>query len=418
MQQETCLFKGAKDQCPSIVTFGKPDSAALLNALTKQQSEHHFWRNRLLTACAAGTLTRDDFRTFFSQYLLYSKNFTRLLAGLMASCENDYFRSRLSENLWDEGGGCQPDRRHSEIFRRFLVDALGVNLDEIQYEPFTKLFVHRFLDFCRQAPAHAASAFLALGTEGIVPRLYGIFCDGLLKAGLQEKELEFFRIHMECDDEHAHTLTEMMNSYAGQRAWFTDCEAAIGYALELRHEFFENVYNFILAKRVEPMLERARAGAASWPHDAQSHCLKADDPSSADLTTPLYHNSKEDENISFLVRRVNFPGEALDTRKVEIPPFRTNESHRHAHESLLIVLEGRAEILVNEKVIHAKSGDMVFVPRWASHQTRNTGAETLKMIAVTDYNLTRRLFLDDSAQTPRYAAKNDKDYVNSVAHRA
>ena len=40
----------------------------------------------------------------------------------MTSLESDLFRSLLSENLWEEGGGCEPEKRHAEIFRRFLRD--------------------------------------------------------------------------------------------------------------------------------------------------------------------------------------------------------------------------------------------------------------------------------------------------------
>src|SRR5262245_51057796 len=99
-----------------------PSADAALPLLQEAQAEHPLWNSGLFRACAEGTLSREDFQFIFSQYYLYSKNFTRCLAGVMANCDNDYYRARLSENLWDEGGGEKPERRHTEIFRGFIHD--------------------------------------------------------------------------------------------------------------------------------------------------------------------------------------------------------------------------------------------------------------------------------------------------------
>src|SRR6202000_1665016 len=76
---------------------------AVLARLHTAQAAHPFWQNRLFKACSAGSLTRDDFKLVFAQYYLYSQNFTRYLAALMASCESDLLRARLAENIWEEG---------------------------------------------------------------------------------------------------------------------------------------------------------------------------------------------------------------------------------------------------------------------------------------------------------------------------
>lgn len=377
------------------------------SSLARFQRDHAIWDSPLLVACNEGTLSRDEFRDVFSQYFLYSQNFTRYLAALMASCESDLFRAQLSENLWDEGGGREPERRHSQIFRRFLTESLNVDLREIRYQPFAKLFASSYLDYCRNAPPHAVSAFLSLGTEGVVPRLYGIFCTGLLKAGLQESDLEFFRIHMECDDEHAETLANMMRSYADRPNWYEDCRDAIDYALELRREFFAALYDFIVTRRITPVLDSIRGtvardvGAAA---ELKANVLRAEGP-----LAPLYDNVDASSDISFRVQRVNLPADVFDARTVEIAPHKTNEHHRHAHETLMVVLDGRGEILVGHTRIAAERGDVVYIPRWAMHQTRNTEATPLRLLAVTDYNLTRRLFRDGTAHTPREVAQNDRD---------
>src|SRR5262249_53171824 len=156
------------------------------------------------------------FRLIFSQYYFYSQNFTRYLAAIMAGCDTDYFRARLSENMWEEGGGAAPENRHSEMFRNLLRDGLSVDIAEVDYLDFTRHFMQSYLDFCLRATPVAASAFFSLGTEGIVARTYEIFVAGLKQAGIEERNLKFFRLHMECDDEHAATIEEMMLSYSGE----------------------------------------------------------------------------------------------------------------------------------------------------------------------------------------------------------
>ena len=62
----------------------------------------------------------------------------------MANMENDYLRARLSENLWEEGGGADPKERHSYMFQQFLTESLGIDIQEVKYEAYTKDFVRRY----------------------------------------------------------------------------------------------------------------------------------------------------------------------------------------------------------------------------------------------------------------------------------
>jgi hypothetical protein len=72
---------------------------------------------------------------------------------------------------------------------------------------------------------------------------------GLHAAGLPDTELEFFHLHVACDDEHAVTLERMMASYAGEPGWFDACAQAMNRALELRNEFFSNMFHALHERR-------------------------------------------------------------------------------------------------------------------------------------------------------------------------
>jgi len=156
-----------------------------LAALHALQHEHAFWNCRLLTAFGQGALSRDDIRHVFSQYHLYSSSFTRYIAAVMANCESDLFRAQLAQNLWEEGGGCEPARRHAQIFRNFLRESLGIaDTAEIDYAPHTRHFVREYLAAAQRSEPVAGAAFLAIGTEGIVSRMYTTMRAGLLAAGI------------------------------------------------------------------------------------------------------------------------------------------------------------------------------------------------------------------------------------------
>jgi pyrroloquinoline quinone (PQQ) biosynthesis protein C/quercetin dioxygenase-like cupin family protein len=358
---------------------------------------HPFWENKLFKACAAGHLTLEDFRFVFGQYYLYNKNFTRYLSALMTNCENDYFRARLAENLWEEGGALAPEQRHAEIFRKFLREGLGLELEAIVYQDYARHFASQYLDFCIKSGPAAGSAFLSLGTEAIVSRMYTIFVEGLEKAGVPAEHLAFFRIHIGCDDEHAETLEQMMASYFDAREWFAVCREAMEYALDLRAAFFNNLYASIEQRRVQPLVDRIQARQSLLPPGPKAKLVHR--PSEAGEA--LYRNQHESLNIDFSVERVAFGAEVLDPRLVRIPAGRFNEKHRHAHETIFFIVSGSGRVVVDERETPVGPGDIVFVPRWAFHQTQNTGPGEMTILAVTDFGLTSKAFIGDYLKTAR-----------------
>ncbi len=381
------------------------DVDAQLAKLRILQAEHPFWSNPLLVGFAQGAFSRDDLRYIYSQYHHYSKNFTRFIAAVMANCESDLFRAQLSENLWDEGGGCEPERRHAQIFRNFLVRSLGVEQPEsIEYAPYTRHFVREYLVYCLRSEPMGGSAFLSLGTEGIVARMYQTMIHGLIQAGIPDAELEFFHIHVGCDDEHAVTLERMMASYAREPGWFDACLAAMNRALELRGEFFDHIFASLRQRRIEPMLVRmqARDSLAHGIADGKLHHRPGGN------TEPLYENEVGKLNVKFTVDRIPLSAEVLDPRMVRIPAGKFNEKHKHAHETLIHILEGTGQVLVDDRTFQVRAGDSILVPRWAMHQTQNTGSTDMRFLAVTDFNFSQRAYVGDPTDYRMHADADAK----------
>jgi quercetin dioxygenase-like cupin family protein len=109
-------------------------------------------------------------------------------------------------------------------------------------------------------------------------------------------------------------------------------------------------------------------------------------------TTWYYNKSRPEDNP--------FATEVLDPRVVHIAPGSRNEKHRHAHESLFLILEGRAVVYVGGCSYWLSPGQVLFVPRWETHQTINVSEEyPLRMLAITDFGLTSAALGDYDSQT-------------------
>ena len=367
-------------------------TAQELAALHALQHDHALWSCRLLSGFEEGAFSLSDMRYVFSQYHLYTSTFTRFIAAVMASCESDLFRAQLAQNLWEEGGGCEPSRRHAQIFRSFLHSSLGIDdLQNIAYAPHTRHFVREYLAQSQRDEPVAGAAFLSLGTEGIVSRMYGIMRRGLIQAGVPAAELEFFDIHIACDDEHAVTLENLMLSYADQPGWFDACAGALKRSLDLRMEFFESLFDDLQRARLEPIVLRmqSRESLARDLADAEL-CHRP-----GGTTIPMYDNEVARLNIKFTVERLPLAAEVLDPRLVRIPAGKFNEKHRHAHETLIHLLDGTGQVLIDDRVLPVAPGDSVLVPRWAMHQTQNLGSTEMRFLAVTDFRLSQRAFVGD-----------------------
>jgi mannose-6-phosphate isomerase-like protein (cupin superfamily) len=62
---------------------------------------------------------------------------------------------------------------------------------------------------------------------------------------------------------------------------------------------------------------------------------------------------------------------------------------------------GAGRVVVDERAVPARAGDVVFVPRWAMHQTQNIGSEEMVVLAITDFGLTGAAFVGDYDKTAR-----------------
>ena len=372
-----------KNDNTSAVMAELPHSSAI-EALCEFRDNHSFWDNQLFEACRKGLLNRSDFQYIFAQYFHYARNFTRYLTAVMANCTNDLHRAQLAENLWEEAGEEDPEKRHAELFRAFLRKELAIeSFNEIDFEPFTVAFVDQFLKLCKEGNEIYGTAFLSLGTEGMVGSMYTTLVEGMEKAGIEASGLHFFHLHIECDDEHALVLENMLRSFENAPNWYETSKKAIDDALTLRRDFFNQLMMGLNLQKLAP-IHNAIKKEKSLANQQQAIHVAGNSNSGS-----LYQNQDDQKNISFEVQRLLLDSTVLDPRIVSIPQNKNNELHKHAHETLIYMLQGSGVVKVDGQSYPVAAGDALLVPRWAVHQTINTGDEELRFLGVTDFKLTK-----------------------------
>jgi mannose-6-phosphate isomerase-like protein (cupin superfamily) len=363
-----------------------------LEELHLRLSSHPFWDNRLLQACRRGQLTREDFELVFSQYALLTRSEARFLHALVAQCDDETWCARLTQTLWEQVGAPPPEKQPATLFRRFLRHGLGVDAESIRFHDATRYFVRECLDWCLRASPCAAGAFLAFGLAAPVPRLYSILVDGLMQAGVPDRHLHFFYQQMEAGNARVKALEELVLSRAQEPGWSDTCLNAMERALELQRGFFESLFEAVQHHRLAPLMERIQARLPLAPEQPEARSVHMADLSAG---VPFFQHVHEQRGIDFTVDRVPFRPEVLETTLVRVAPGRCDEMREHAFEALLVVLEGTGHVLVRGTRVDIKPGDMVFVPRWASHQAHNPGPEPLTLLVVTDHGFTRRAHADE-----------------------
>lgn len=211
------------------------DRLAMRNAARVRQ--HPFVRR-----CANGDVSLSALKIFLAQHGRYGSFFTRYLCALIANLDNADDVVRLAQNLAEEiGFDGNGQESHSMIYARMLAD-FGIDPKRTPTLPGTRALIDTMFDYCkRKNPAYGLAA-LCLGAESIVPALYRDLMHGFTACGVSEEKLEFFRIHIECDDGHGEImrdiLARMLEQDPGQRHAVFEASARM---IEARLAFFSNI---------------------------------------------------------------------------------------------------------------------------------------------------------------------------------
>jgi mannose-6-phosphate isomerase-like protein (cupin superfamily)/pyrroloquinoline quinone (PQQ) biosynthesis protein C len=380
---------------------------------------HPLWSNQLISNLEQGNYDQVQLSFLFHQHHHYSRNFTRLLMLAGSRLQRVGHRGTIVSNLYEESGCDNNNISHAQLMQNFLLSIRQYRPEErngsltdaqaVDYSvrPYTQLYVDRCTRFLAECSDLQAAAFLAWGTEGMVPRLYSCFVTALRALGMPEADFHYFTLHIECDDGHHDTLCRIVEDLCHEKletqaqSWLDQSLiTAVTTALDLREAYFTALARDLYELHLQTVLAEIRNCQTPAEREMNA-CVQ----NSVDTNRPVYHNRNPAENIDFHVTRSDLRPEVIDPRILVVPAGRQNESHRHAHESFFYVLSGKGRVHIGKESADIGPGAMVYVPRWIMHHTENTGAEEMKILAITDYGLTRR-FIGNAESSYRRVAQN------------
>jgi pyrroloquinoline-quinone synthase len=170
--------------------------------------DHPFYK-----AWSAGRLSLDSLRDYAGQYYQHVKAFPTYLSAVHAQTDDITARRSILQNLVDEEAG---DPNHPELWAQFA-KGLGLSRREIEDarpRPETTNLIDTFRSICGNRGTAAGLAAL-YAYESQIPEVSESKIEGLKRFyGIDdERTLEYFKVHIEADKEHAAAERELLSTY-------------------------------------------------------------------------------------------------------------------------------------------------------------------------------------------------------------
>jgi mannose-6-phosphate isomerase-like protein (cupin superfamily) len=337
-------------------------------------TEHAFWNAKLLRCLSAGWAYSEDLR-FALPLLAAAEAARRECFAILATRAGDKAATVLQAASNDGEWGAKLDS-----WRKQLQVDPGTPTAELP--TFARYFARECIIFCKERAINEAAAFL-LGGELATARIRQTVIDALKKADVETEQVTS-RLH---PHEFRAVLEEALAEGAPDQRALSAHHEPMEHALSLYHQLLEDMYQAMRFARLSLMVDRIQS-RISLENEKEPPI-----PMRPGVGEIMLEERDDKRGILFTVERYPCTAETLDPRVVRIPPGKTNNRHKHAHETLFCFIEGTGRILVGETWVPVKPGDAVFVPRWATHQTHNTGDTELILLAITDYYLTHQVYI-------------------------
>ncbi len=217
-----------------------------VNALKDEVLSHECLNHEYLEKLNSGEFKNIDevLRDWANQYSYYSMYFTDYIKSIIKNTNDRNIIEPLTENLNEELGDANSNfKPHTELFSEFK---LGIGIDEqyIKKNPQSltvKTWKELFYQKCNSENLSVAVGAISLGTEYIVPIIYPPIINCIEKHSSFDNSLSFFfRLHVECDVEHAEESIKIVEYLAEKNENREAVKFGTISALNLRKAFLDN----------------------------------------------------------------------------------------------------------------------------------------------------------------------------------
>lgn len=202
--------------------------------LTVVMNSWQFEATPFMVDFAEGRVPKDRLVRYAPSYCYQVDNFKRFVAAIYANAEQRDVRELMFENLYEEHGEGDPERDHTALVARFG-RALGAEIpDPYDVEPIpeAKEWIDRILKVCKKEHFVVGLAALSYGIEARTQQMSFLGTVYRDKYDVPEKDLEFFFMHLEADEEHAGRAIQMIRKYCTTEKRLERCKWAVQQVLE------------------------------------------------------------------------------------------------------------------------------------------------------------------------------------------
>src|SRR5690606_23176964 len=191
------------------------EARQFLSDMRKEIKNHAGVGHSILGRMKTDPRTRFDFMVLAGQHFPLVGNFTRYMELLLLNAPDSEAKCWLAKVLVDEYGERSEGEDHAEHYKKFM-HAAGHKPGEediIPLHPEVVHFIREHYRIATEEPFLVGLGALGPGHEWSIPAMFELAVAGLRKAGFAEKEIEYWTMHLEQDQDHGAWLEEALVKY-------------------------------------------------------------------------------------------------------------------------------------------------------------------------------------------------------------
>jgi pyrroloquinoline-quinone synthase len=225
-------------------------------ALRQARAPQHGGAHPFSRAWANGELSREQLGLWATQHYYYISMVPQQFGHLFCRLPDLDARQHLLENLLGEENPENMDKRHPSLLLDFA-EACGRNRADVENAeqageilPSTRAMRAWLWELCafRELGETAAGVMVAL--EGQLPTLYPNYVSAMKKMGFDNREIEFFTVHIEGDVEHERVGFELAARYAGTPELQRRAIAVVKASAGMRWQMLDSIHASVVQRKV------------------------------------------------------------------------------------------------------------------------------------------------------------------------
>ncbi|MEE2704777.1 MAG: iron-containing redox enzyme family protein [Pseudomonadota bacterium] len=217
-------------------------------ALEDARTSVHSGAHPFSLAWANGELNLKQIGKWAVQHFYYIDPIPQQFAQLFCRLDDLEARQHLLENLIGEEMPDTPQKRHPDLLVKFG-KACGIDEKEF-YDaenmgsvlPSTRAMRSWIWELVNVRHLAESAAGIMVALEGQLPTLYPAYVEAMRKMGLNDDDMEFFHVHIEGDEEHAHVGLEITAQYSNTPELQKKAISAVTASTQMRWQMLENIF--------------------------------------------------------------------------------------------------------------------------------------------------------------------------------